>query len=92
VVFLYVPPEIRIPRILERETRRYGAEIEPGGRMHAQSQDFLKWARGYDRDDFPGRSLRRHREWLERLPCPVLELDGDQPVARMADAVIAAGG
>ena len=91
VVFLYVAPDIRLPRILERERRRYGPDIEPGGRMHAQSQAFLGWARGYDREDFTGRSLRRHRAWLEALPCPVLELDGAQPIARSVEAVMGFG-
>src|ERR1039458_10292119 len=33
VVFLYVPPEVRIERILHRERERYGNDIDPGGRM-----------------------------------------------------------
>jgi adenylate kinase family enzyme len=88
VVFLYVPPEIRIPRLLEREAKRYGARIEPGGEMHAQSLAFIEWARGYDREDFPGRSLHGHRAWLKTLPCPVLKLDGAQPLARSVEAVM----
>jgi adenylate kinase family enzyme len=32
VVFLYVPPDVRLERIMERERRRYGADIDPGGR------------------------------------------------------------
>lgn len=88
VVFLYVAPEIRIPRLLERERRRHGRDIEPGGRMHAQSQAFLEWARGYDREDFAGRSLANHRAWLAALPCPVLELDGAQPIERSVEAVL----
>ena len=31
VVFLYVTPETRLARLLERERRRFGADIEPGG-------------------------------------------------------------
>jgi adenylate kinase family enzyme len=90
VAFLYVSPEIRIERLLQRERDRYGDQIEPGGRMHTQHLAFVEWARGYDRDDFTGRSLRRHRAWLAQMPCPVLELDGAQPVARSLEAVLAA--
>jgi len=90
-VFLYVPPEIRMARILERERRRYGADIEPGGRMHTQHQAFIDWARAYDRPDFTGRSLHLHRAWLSDLPCPVLELDGAQTTVRSVEAVLAFG-
>jgi adenylate kinase family enzyme len=90
VVFLYVSPEIRIARLLARERDRYGGQIEPGGRMHAQHLKFIEWARGYDREDFTGRSLTRHRAWLATMPCPVVELDGTQPVAQSLEAVLAA--
>ena len=29
VVFLYVPPDVRLERIMERERQRYGADIDP---------------------------------------------------------------
>jgi adenylate kinase family enzyme len=89
VVFLYLAPEIRIARLLERERRRYGEQIEPGGPLHAHHLEFIEWARGYDREDFTGRSLKRHRAWLTQMPCPVLELDGGQPVVRSLEAVLA---
>ena len=89
-VFLYTPPEIRIPRIEAREQQRYGARIEPGGDMHAQSLEFIEWARGYDRPDFAGRSLARHRAWLAGMPCRVLELDGTRTVEEGVAAVLAA--
>ncbi len=89
VVFLYVAPEIRIARLLERERERYGDRIEPGGQMHQQHLEFVEWARSYDLDDFTGRSLKRHRAWLAQMPCPVLELDGAQPVAQSLETVLA---
>ena len=89
VVFLYVSPEIRIERLLRRERGRYGDQIEPGGRMHDQHLEFVEWARGYDREDFKGRSLKRHRAWLANMSCPVLELDGARPIAESLAAVLA---
>jgi adenylate kinase family enzyme len=80
VVFLVASPEVRLARVLERERRRFGADIEPGGRMYAHHLEFIEYLRGYDHEDFRGRSLAKHRAWLGRAICPVLELDGDQPV------------
>jgi adenylate kinase family enzyme len=90
VVFLYVSPDVRLTRLVERERGRYGEQIEPGGRMRQQHLEFIEWARSYDREDFNGRSLRTHRAWIAKLPCPVLELDGAQPVAQNLAAVLGA--
>jgi hypothetical protein len=86
VVFLRIDPEARMARLHERERRRYGALIEPGGAMHAQHLEFIEWARGYDDPAFTGRSLASHRAWLAGLPCPVIELDG---AAALEDGVAA---
>jgi len=75
-VFLHVPPEVRMARLMARERERYGLAIQPGGDMHAQHLEFVEWARGYDQPGFPGRSLERHRAWLAGLPCPVVEIAG----------------
>jgi adenylate kinase family enzyme len=76
VIWLYAPTDIRLARLRERESARFGAEIEAGGKMHAAHQAFLTWAAGYDKGTGQGRTLRRHRDWLSRLPCRVLRLDG----------------
>ena len=73
VVFLYVPTDIRLRRLREREVLR--------GLM---DEDFLEWASHYDDGTREGRSLERHRRWLDTLSCPVLRLDG---VSRTADLV-----
>jgi adenylate kinase family enzyme len=90
VVFLYTPPDVRIERLLERERRRYGPQIDPGERMYDIHKAFMDWAKGYDDPDFDGRSLAKHRKWLRALPCPVVEIDGtpslDESVARVLSA------
>lgn len=92
VVFLRVPAEVRMARLLARERARYGEEILPGGRMHAQHLAFVDWARGYDQPGFTGRSLERHRAWIAALPCPVLEIAGAPPLEESLQRVIAALG
>jgi hypothetical protein len=70
VVFLYLPAHLRIARLHERETARFGV-ADP---------EFLEWAAQYDAGPAEGRSLAKHEAWLARLTCPVLRLDQDQTV------------
>jgi adenylate kinase family enzyme len=77
VVFLWVPPEIRLARLRRRERARYGAAIDPGGDRHEATRKFLEWAAGYDDGlDVPERCRRLHEEWLAALPCPVVRFEG----------------
>jgi adenylate kinase family enzyme len=89
IVFLYLDPAIRLERLRQREKERYGAAIAPGEPLHDHHQAFLDYARGYDRDDFPGRSRKRHLAWLAERACPILELDGVASVAQNLEAVMA---
>jgi len=67
IVFLTVPAEIRMRRLLERETRRFG-QADPA---------FLAWAAQYDHGILEGRSRPKHEAWLATRSCPVLRIDGD---------------
>ena len=81
VVFLWVPPDIRLARLRARERARYGDAVAPGGPRHDQSEAFLAWAAGYDeRLDVPERCRRLHETWLAALPCPVLRIEGTAAV------------
>lgn len=90
VAFLHVPHEVRMARLRARERERYGAEIEPGGTMHAQHLEFLAWAEAYETPGFPGRSLERHRAWLATLPCRVIEISGTPSLEESVARVLAA--
>jgi len=89
VVFLYVPPDIRVARLRERETRREGAAVAPGGWRHAESEAFIEWASHYDDGTREGRSLPRHQAWMQTLACPILRLDGTQAVAVLVARCVA---
>jgi adenylate kinase family enzyme len=81
VVFLYAPTEIRLARLRARESKQFGeAAVSPGGERHADLEDFIAWAAGYDGGQIEGRNLPFHEAWLARLPCPVLRLDGTEAV------------
>jgi len=88
VIFLWVPPAVRLTRLRERERERYGDRIEPGGTHHEMYCGFMAWAERYDDDSFDGRSRRTHERWLEQMTCPVVRLEGeesiDERLARLA--------
>lgn len=88
VVFLLAPTEIRLKRLTERESRRHGpGGIAPGGRMHDAFIEFMAWTAQYDDGAPTMRSRALHEQWLARLPCPVLRIEGAPPVEESVSAV-----
>jgi adenylate kinase family enzyme len=66
IVFLIVAAEIRIPRLIKRETDRLGAP----------QKEFLEWAAQYDEGRLPGRSRAIHERWLSTRRCRILRIEG----------------
>ena len=92
VVFLQVPTPVRLARLRARELADFGSEtLGPGGLMHENHRDFLAWAAAYDDGDLSMRSLARHEEWLAKLTCPVLRLEGEMSVDELVARVLAVG-
>lgn len=81
VVFVYAPANIRTKRLEKRERARFGGRIDKGGDMHENHVNFIAWAGNYDTLKPPERCKDLHEEWLARMNCPVLRLDGTKPVA-----------
>lgn len=81
VIFLYVPANIRLERFVQREIQRYGIKrISPGGDLYENHKAFLEWAAAYDDGGMEMRSLALHNEWLKRLKCPVVRIEGDYSI------------
>jgi adenylate kinase family enzyme len=74
VIFVYVPQDIRLERLKNREYERYGDNIFPGGDKYEHSKDFLEWAASYDFGTRNGRSLPKHEAWLKTIECPVIRI------------------
>ena len=76
-IFLFVPPEIRIQRLLDREKQRYGSALENDPVIKQTSKEFLDWAKQYDNPEFDGQSLHLHKTWMKKLQFPILTIDGN---------------
>ena len=90
VVFLWIPPALRLERLRVRERARLGPEQLRDADTTARSDAFLAWAARYDDPDFDGRSRAVHEAWLKTLSCPVLRLEGDRTVQDSVQAVVRA--
>lgn len=70
VVFLHVPDEVRLPRLIARETERFGTP----------DAEFIAWAATYETADTTTRSLALHRKWLAERTCEILPIAGNYTV------------
>ena len=60
---LEMPQPVRLRRLEEREYRRFGPRICPGGDMYRQHLDFMAWAAAYDEGGEDMRSRAMHDAW-----------------------------
>lgn len=86
-VYLYIPTDVRMSRIIERDRLRFGARIELGGDMYETSRAFIEWAGKYDTAGLEMRSRTLHEQWLQTLRCPVVRIEFDAPLTRWLDLV-----
>jgi adenylate kinase family enzyme len=88
VVFLSIPTPIRLARLHMREIERYGTTaIAPGGERHKSHIEFLEWAGRYDTGGMEVRSRVLHEDWLAKLPCPVVRLEGEMSHAEQIERI-----
>lgn len=88
VVFLYVPQEVRLKRLAEREFARYGNAVLPGGNRYEQSHAFLNWASLYDSAGMEVRSQTLHEHWMSDLQCPILRIKGEHTTSERVAMVL----
>lgn len=89
-VRLHTDTDLRIRRLMQRERQEFGQRIDPGGDMYQNHQDFLDYARGYDAGGMEMRSKKKHDFWQEKLPCPLVVLNGGDSLEKNAAAVLMA--
>jgi adenylate kinase family enzyme len=75
-VFLWIPPELRMTRLRDREISRYGEEaLSPGGWFHQNHFDFMAYAASYDSGGLDVRSRQLHEQWMSKLPCRIMSIE-----------------
>ncbi len=89
VVFLWLPPAIRMQRLKQREMLRYGPHIDdPTHPGHHEHVTFLEWAAAYDTGGMDTRSTVRHEAWLATVLCPVIRIEGDHTIQEKLSLVM----
>jgi adenylate kinase family enzyme len=91
-VYLYLPPEIRMARLMARERERYGNRIDPRGELRAPHLEFMAWAERYETAGLEQRSRASHAAWMEELSCPILRIEGAPPLEESVARVVRALG
>lgn len=87
-VHLVVPKEVRMRRLARREIDRYGNLLLQDEAIKKKSDEFLEWAEGYETNHPPAHGYKRDQLWIEKLSCPVVELNGDYPTAELIDKIL----
>lgn len=85
VIFLHLPREPRLSRLMARERERFGERLFPGGDMEQQHLAFMAWAARYDDGGLDVRSRALHEQWMRSLPCPVLRLESTIAVPELTE-------
>lgn len=88
VVFLLLPPDVRMARLRAREEQRYGDALRNDHETKANSVEFLAWAEGYDRPGSDASNRQGHEAWLATLSCPVLRLESAGTVEDHINSVV----
>ncbi|QNK64145.1 GNAT family N-acetyltransferase [Pedobacter sp. PAMC26386] len=76
-VFLWVPPSIRIKRLIDREIERYGESLKTDEYRKKKHHEFIDWSIGYDHTGFPNRIFELHTGWMNKLQTPLIRIEGE---------------
>jgi adenylate kinase family enzyme len=88
-IYLWKDSETRRLRLSARETERFGERVAPGGPQRKAFDYFLDWAVSYDSGGMGMRSRMSEEEWMSRLACPVLRLEGEMSVDEEVERTLA---
>jgi adenylate kinase family enzyme len=79
-IYMHLPVDLRIERIQNREIKRFGSRVQPGGDMYQSHLDFLNWVREYEQGDETRRSAALHKKWLKTIDKPVIKIENASPI------------
>ena len=79
-VLISVPREIRIQRVKSRSFEKFGSRMLPGGDLYEQEEQFFNFVQS--------RAENSVEEWIQSLSCPIIRVDGMQPIERNVDFIL----
>lgn len=90
ITFLWIPPNIRIERLKQREFGRYGDIIVTNPERRKLYNDFIEWATDYDHDTgISTRTLKAHEAWLKKKSAtPIIEIRGNYTTEERIDIIM----
>jgi len=89
IIFLYLPPDVRLERLRKREHERYGEEITTNPERAKKFQEFMDWAKDYDHHTgIANRTLKAHLEWLSGMNIPLIEISGDYDLSQKMEIIL----
>ncbi len=80
IVLIEVPREIRLQRVKNRSFQKFGNRILPGGDLYEQEKRFFDFVKD--------RAENTAEEWVKRINCPVIRIDGRKSIEENADYIM----
>lgn len=87
-IFIRLENAERMERLKKREVERYGEKLLTDQKIQRNSKAFLAWANQYENQNFDGRTLKVHNDWIELLTCKVLRLNGKTELNKNMESVL----
>ncbi|MEZ0255964.1 MAG: AAA family ATPase [Chthoniobacter sp.] len=87
-VFLGVPREVRLSRLLQRQRSRFGARIDSGGDMEEEHRSFMEWAAEYENRTGSGRNRDTDRTFLEAHCTDFLAVTKDMALGEIVETIV----
>ncbi len=79
-ILLDVPKNIRLQRVKKRSFQKFGNRMLSGGDLYEQEEKFFHFVESRDENTV--------EEWVKSLKCPVMRIDGTQPIDENIDFII----
>ena len=80
IILIEVPKQIRSQRVRDRSYQKFGNRILPGGDLYDKESNWFSLT-----DNRPETYVT---DWLETVDCPVIRIDGTQPVEENVDYLV----
>ena len=79
VIYIKVPLEIRLNRVKQRSVDKFGSRVLEGGDMYEQEQGFFRFV--------ASRTMDKTDTWLQNIKCPIIYINGTEPIASNAKMI-----